>query len=348
VAEALERSRDLSGIAGMTWRRGGEIVREPDAPRVHLDSLPLAARDLIRAERYDDFRGSVLGHLFTARGCAYECTFCEEAPTPLQRRSPVRVVDEMLEIRQRWGVTRFTFRDPLFGPRRHLLATCREVAARMPGISFYCLTHPGQVDPETADALAGAGAWCVDMGVESGDPEVLASYGKGTTIESVRRAVALLEERGILVQLNLVLGGPLDTPANIRRSVDFFLSLEPDYHCVTVLQPVPGSPLYAQLEAAGRLRQPQSWDDYYTNPFYTLRDGQVDWTARPRLDRMVALSPDVVAEMERAYAALGRRMLAVRARAAARSVVTGRAFRRPGGLSRLVRDARRAAQFMLR
>jgi radical SAM superfamily enzyme YgiQ (UPF0313 family) len=254
----------------------------------------------------------------------------------------------MLLLRERHGVDRFTFRDPLFGPRRHLLATCREISARMPGISFYCLTHPNQVDPETADALKEAGCWCVDMGVESGDPDVLASYGKGSTLESVRMAVTLLKERGILVQLNLVLGGPLDTPQTIRRSVDFFLSLEPDHHCVTLLQPVPGSPLYGQLLASGRLVTPQRWQDYYTNPFYTLRDGHADWSQRPRLDRMLRLSPDVIAELERAYATLGRRMLGVRARSAARSLLTGRAFRQKGAVARLMRDARRAAQFVLR
>ena len=356
VAERLASSSgipDLSGIAGMTWRRRGddgseEIVREKDAPRVDLDAIAPAARDLVRAESYEDFRGPVLGQIFTARGCAYQCSFCEEAGTSLQRRSPARVVDEMLEIRERWGITRFTIRDPLFGPRRHLIAVCKEIQSRMPGISFYCLTHPNQVDPETADALKAAGAWCVDMGVESGDPEVLASYGKGSTIESVQRAVSLLKQRGIAVQLNLVLGGPKDTPATIRRSVDFFLGLEPDYHCVTLLQPVPGSPLYVELEAAGRLRKPQAWDDYFTNPFYSLRDGQVDWRTPPRFDRMIGLSTEVVEELQRAYATLGRRMLGVRAKAAARSVFTGRAFARPGGISKLVRDARRAAQFVLR
>lgn len=357
VAASLGRAarrRDLTGIPGMTWRRFSdegrlaEIVREKDAPRVELDALPPAARDLLHADSYTDFRGSVLGQIFSTRGCAYQCSFCEEAPTTLQRREPSKVVDEMIAIRERWGVDRFTFRDPLFGPRRHLLAVCAEIEKRMPGISFYCLTHPNQVDVETADALKAAGCWCVDMGVESGDPAVLASYGKGSTVESVRRAVTLLKERGILVQLNLVLGGPLDTPETIRRSVDFFLSLEPDHHCVTLLQPVPGSPMYAQLEAAERLRTPQRWDDYYTNPFYSLRDGHAEWASRPRLDRMIALSPDVVAALDKAYMTLGRRMLAVRARSAAKAVLTGRAFREAGGIARLMRNARRAAQFVLR
>ena len=162
------------------------------------------------------------------------------------------------------------------------------------------------------------------------------------------QAFTELRERGLRVQLNLVLGGPRDTPETIRRSVAFFLSLRPDHHCVTLLQPVPGSPMYAELEAAGRLNVPQRWDDYYTNPFYTLAEGHADWVTPPRLDRMIALSPDVVAELKRAYATLGRRMLAVRVKAAARNLVTGRAFTAPGGISRLLRDAGRAARLALR
>ena len=94
----------------------------------------------------------------------------------------------MLAIRERHGVNRFTIRDPLFGPRAHVRDVCDEIRRRLPGISFYCLTHPNQVDEATADTLRAAGAWCVDMGVESGDPAVLKSYGKGSTLDSVRRA----------------------------------------------------------------------------------------------------------------------------------------------------------------
>ena len=66
----------LAGVAGISYRYGGEIIRNPDRPRIEdLDTIPSP----YLMGLFDAYKGTPRLHvtLETNRGCPYGCTFCD-------------------------------------------------------------------------------------------------------------------------------------------------------------------------------------------------------------------------------------------------------------------------------
>jgi radical SAM superfamily enzyme YgiQ (UPF0313 family) len=86
-----------------------------------------------------------------------------------------------------------------------------------------------------------AGCWQVSLGVESGDPAVLAATCKGVTLDEVRSAVAALRGAGVESRGFFMLGLPGDTEGSMERTVSFALELGLDVAQFYVAVPYPGS-----------------------------------------------------------------------------------------------------------
>ena len=59
----------------------------------------------------------------------------------------------------------------------------------------------------------------LELGVESGNPEVLKRVKKGITLEQVEYAVSLAKANGLRVWCKFILGHPHETRATIRDQV---------------------------------------------------------------------------------------------------------------------------------
>ena len=77
---ALQGSKDLKKVKGISYRSRGEIVSNPPRPFIKdLDTLS-TAWDLIEWKDYRYFviPKSRLGSVSTSRGCSHDCTFCSQ------------------------------------------------------------------------------------------------------------------------------------------------------------------------------------------------------------------------------------------------------------------------------
>jgi hypothetical protein len=75
--------------------------------------------------------------------------------------------------------------------------------------------------------------------------------------------VFLLQDNGIQVNGSFVLGFDHDRPDVFERLVDWIEDVRLECATYQILTPYPGTPLYARLEAAGRLLH-SNWDLYDT------------------------------------------------------------------------------------
>lgn len=256
---------------GMSTYGSGLIVQD-------LDSLPYAAVDLFDVERYvypdRASRRNPVCLIETCRGCYARCTFCNKNifGFKLRRKSPKRVVDEM-EFILNCGYCEIHIADDLFtADLRHASAVCREIIKRR--LIFPWVPRSGiRVDRISAPLLkimAEAGCYHVPLGIESGNQQILDRIKKGITLDQVRQAVASIRAAGMETTGYFMVGMPGETQETIKQTLDFSTGLKLDFIKIGVCVPLPGTPMFSELEQAGRLRT-RDWGRYtYATPHWEL------------------------------------------------------------------------------
>ncbi len=226
----------------------------PSAPVLvsDLDALPLPLHGLFLARPYRfgyplrTTRRLRVGYLLTARGCPHACTFC----SPVERaslgktfraRDPSLVAREARHL-QGLGATGLYLEDDVVALDSARLGALAEAFLRE-GVSlpWAFQARVGTLDAPTARLIARAHGSTVCLGVESGDPAVLARLDKRSTPAAARAQFAVLREAGLLTVAFLIVGAPGETPGSIELTRRLVRDLAPDLLQVHFHTPYPGS-----------------------------------------------------------------------------------------------------------
>ena len=282
-------------IPGLAWRADGRVAVNPPVFPDDLDALGFPAWDVMRLAGY---RTEVFGGGFTrrtpamtmltSRGCPYRCAFCVVGALcgpRLRLRDPERVVEEMHQLRDGRGFQELKILDDNFNAdRRHVLAI-GEAFRRRPAdvsISFACGLHLHGIDDEVLDVLQSMGAYELMVAIESGSPRVLGLMNKNVDLGTVAEKIATIRRHGLGVAAFFIIGFPGETPEEIERTVRLSLALPLDRAHYNCFSPVPGSEIYDELRAAGRL---EDFDARYVH-FETIHYSFVEGLSPARLNRL--------------------------------------------------------------
>jgi anaerobic magnesium-protoporphyrin IX monomethyl ester cyclase len=251
---------DLTGIAGLVFRRDGEIfLTEPRGYIRDLDTIPFPARHLLPPlSAYSptpaSYRKLPLAVLMTSRGCPYQCTFCDRKVFGNLTRghSPDRVVAEVEEVLNRYGAREIRFFDDTFTyNKKRIMEMCEKILQKGLRFPWTCLTRVSAVTKELLKKMKEAGCWQVLYGLESGDPHVLASLKKGNTVEQNEQAVRWAQEVGLGVRADFIVGTPAETMESLERTLEFAKRLKLDYAHFNKFVPFAGTELYEELVEQG-------------------------------------------------------------------------------------------------
>jgi radical SAM superfamily enzyme YgiQ (UPF0313 family) len=104
------------------------------------------------------------------------------------------------------------------------------------------------------------------VGFESIDPEALAQMNKVINLkfgpESYAGLIAKAHSHGLLVVGEIVVGSDSDTLTSLAKTTDFIATSGLDILRLQILQPLPGTDLYARLDGEDRLffrELPRDW-----------------------------------------------------------------------------------------
>ena len=122
-------------------------------------------------------------------------------------------------------------------------------------IIWNCYAHPNTVTNEMLKKMKKAGCFCIWYGIEAGDNSLLKIINKGTTVESVRKAVKLTKKNGIEVRGLFMLGLPGETPYLARKTINFAKKLDVDYAQFSITTPHIGTKLYEEAPKYGNLQK---------------------------------------------------------------------------------------------
>ncbi len=280
LAEAIDHGLGNGAVAGIPnlWvKQGQEIVRNDVRPLIDdLDAIPPPDRSLYYS-RYPFLRDNPNKHFITARGCPYDCTFCSNKGwndmyagkgAVLRHPSVSRVVDEIVDVRDRFGIRTVRFDDDVFTLDkryiRELLSQYKE-QVRLP---FTCLVRADNTDEEIASLLASAGCHMVYFGIESGDAKLREEIlKKGVSDEQIVEAGRLFHRQRIRIGTFNMLGIPGETLADAEKTVKLNQTIKTDYPWCSVLQPYPDTDVERFARDKGYLAPDVCPDDFGTSYF---------------------------------------------------------------------------------
>ena len=225
----LDVSKNFEKIDGLIWRSNGVIhSNRPTWPA----PLSLATkRDAIDNLAYFEKGGQ--GGIETKRGCNRTCIYCADRlskGTTLRLRNPKEIADEVQSLlAQRIDVLHLC--DSEFNiPLHHAYAVCEELGRRGIGRRLRWFTYMAVTpfDAELAKAMSKAGCVGIDFTGDSASPSMLKTYRQAHHKKDLATAVRLCRENNIKVMIDLLLGGPGETPQTVAQTIDFIKQIDPD------------------------------------------------------------------------------------------------------------------------
>jgi len=193
-----------------------------------------------------------------SRGCPGHCSYCL-ASKDIKRvsfRSHTQVIDTLEQLTERgFGSYFFTDDDFAVSPLR-LQRLCEGILERRISIKFDANVRPDSLlrCSSIATLLRRAGCRCLWLGIETGSPSMLKSYGKGFDIDICERAVALAFSSAEVVRTNWIIGGPLETKATVYESINFAKQLRrlgPHVPHISFMVPYLGTPIFGEALSEG-------------------------------------------------------------------------------------------------
>jgi len=268
LVRSLAGEGSLDDVPSIAHRGpSGPVLTGPPSPPADLDDLPLPARRLLPNARYRTIDASPMTCVVAMRGCPAGCTYCsvpELAGTAVRRRSPEHVAAEMERALTRYGVGYVSFLDDTFTTSRAwVLELCEAMrAARLPGrVAWSCLTRPDRVDRDLMAEMKAAGMTRIELGIESGAPEILERLGKGVTLAQIRGAFAAARQLDLATVGFAMINTPGETPQQLQQTAEEVLRLDPDFLQLSFCTPYPGTALYDECDRRDLLTT-RDWADY--------------------------------------------------------------------------------------
>jgi radical SAM superfamily enzyme YgiQ (UPF0313 family) len=261
--------RDLLPLAG---------VRPSERrPRIRaIASIPEPAWERFPLQRYFDAgfghgvqRGRTMP-ILASRGCPYQCTFCSSPSmwtTKWTARAPADVLAEMKRYMVRYGATDFAFYDlTAIVARAWIVEFCDLIIDEGLDITWQLPTgtRSEAIDAEVVRLLYRSGCRNIDYAPESGAPSVLRRIKKRVNLDRMMESIGAAVDGGLEVKVNIILGFPDETPAEIAETYAFIARLaRRGIEAVGVFAfcPYPGTELFDDLLARGAIRLDDAYFD---------------------------------------------------------------------------------------
>jgi radical SAM superfamily enzyme YgiQ (UPF0313 family) len=251
------------GYAEDEWPRllrdfaaGRLLPRYTQSPDLDLAGRPLPDRRVLNRWRY------LTDNVFEAtRGCVHNCSFCV-VPAAWGRKPFQKPVGEVAEDIRRHGARKAIFidlnliADKLYAER--LFEALIPLSMQWYGLATTLLCD----DLPLLDLAARSGCRGLLMGLESIEQKNLRNNHKSFNDPArYREVVTRLHERRIALQGCFVFGLDEDTPEVFLKTARFAVEAKIDLPRFAIVTPFPGTGLYKELNAAGRILT-RNWELY--------------------------------------------------------------------------------------
>lgn len=301
--QVVNGTRPIEDLCQVAMRHRAEILSFPKratpAP-IDLDRMP--AHDLMSPEELSRWgkvgaytflrkQEDVFSTVLSNRGCRAQCTFCSVRNfngVGVRRRSVQSVIDELLMLRYDHDVRHIMWLDDDFlYDRAESLKLLTEMVKQNVDLTWDCTNGvlAASCTHELMAAAVESGCLGLNIGMESGNPEVLRKIRKPASVSTLLKAAETLRMYPqIFARVFLIIGFPHETFRQMRDTYEVSLEMGLDWYQIQVLQPLPNTPIFDQMLEEGLLDQSEFKEVRYSGGTYG-RAAKVTESGRDMLDR---------------------------------------------------------------
>jgi len=235
-------------IPGLAYRKGTEIVVNPEGPLEDLSKLPEFPWKAF--PKLMNERGFIYFHV--ARGCRFACTYCGNSVclrkygrAYLRQRPISKVIEEMQHFRDTYHPKLFFFEvEEMFSELDWATELFQAVKDQV-GVPYGCMARSESLNADLVSFMKRTGCEYVGIGVECGDEDYRRSVLKRfTTTQEILESFRLCNEAGFLTTSYNMIGYPTERDEEIcRTTIALNRELNPGIFQVTWFYPFPGTVL---------------------------------------------------------------------------------------------------------
>lgn len=205
--------------------------------------------------------GTRFATVLSNRGCRAQCTFCSVRSfngKTVRQRSVDSVLDE-LEMLRDMGVGHIVWLDDdLLKDEKRAIQLFEGMVRRNLGLTWDATNGviAASCTEDVVHAMEASGCIALNIGMESGNPDILKQVRKPGTVKTFLFAAEVLRRYPkIHARVFLMIGFPGETLAMINDTINVAREMDLDWYGATVLQPLPNTPIYDAMVEQGLVQE---------------------------------------------------------------------------------------------
>lgn len=269
----VNREYDISELAQVVLREGEcryRFLREAVPPAESIDVVPaFELIDIPDLSRYGTIGAfycfktpdTRFATVLSNRGCRAKCTFCSVRSfngPGVRQRSVSSVVDELEILKMKYGVEHIMWLDDdLFNVHRRTVEQFNEMVKRNLNLTWDATNGviAASCTDEVIAASAESGCIALNIGMESGNAQILRQVVKPGKVETFLRAAEVLRKYPqIHASVFLMIGFPGETLSMMMDTVNVAKQMDLDWYRISPLQPLPNTPIFDAMVAQGLIK----------------------------------------------------------------------------------------------
>jgi anaerobic magnesium-protoporphyrin IX monomethyl ester cyclase len=250
LVKKIQKGEPINQVSGIAYKSGSAIKETSPSPFIRGNDFPRPDWNLVNLSK----RMPILP-IETARGCLYTCAFCSETtywPKPVRLKPVERIIEEIKTSIQKFNIKTFRFVDSCFtAPEKRCATICDAIIKEDLNIKWTSYARINNMSRELLKKMKKSGCAALDIGMESGDANILQNMEKNYTPNHIIKSVNTARELDIITHCNLVIGFPGESADTITNTINTLEKAQPDTYDAYLLDVAPHTTIYNHAEMFG-------------------------------------------------------------------------------------------------
>ena len=269
-------------ILGLVEGKYNQKLIKGQMPDVNF--LPPPDRSILY--KYDEFGKSGMKRFIAARFCLYSCKYCfnhlykrlyqDELHMLNQRISPDKMIAEILDVKEKYGLKMVYFNDDDFpGNPEWLIEFCTKYKEKV-NLPYCGSMRANSVNQNMIKMMADSGCTFMNIALESANPETQKFLRRGRiTNQQIEDACKACRKFGIKVRLQNMIGLPVENPLqDALETLAYNIKINPTDSWSAIFQPFPKTDLWEESLKKGLITEQTQAVNFYEGTQLKIKDSE--------------------------------------------------------------------------